>query len=313
MPACRSTNCLDDPVAQAVRTGGTPHPHIPLPLALYPDGRINSSGFDASDETAIAAMAAALAPYGRHAWDQAIEGAATLAVVNPADRGDVVGRIGIASHDDIDAAVARAIGASGDWRALAPGRRAALLDACADALDAHRVELIALAVREAGKTFGNAIGEVRESIDFCRYYAKQIEGGAASDGVADVDRARGPLVCISPWNFPLAIFAGQVVAALASGHCVVAKAAEQTPLIAARAVALFHAAGIPRDVLQLIVGDGESVGAPLVAHPDIAGVLFTGSTDVARSIATTLARRDDDPVLIAETGGQNAMIVTRAR
>ncbi len=148
----------------------------------------------------------------------------------------------------------------------------------------HRVELIALAIREAGKTFGNALGEVREAVDFCRYYAKQIE----DDPPVGTIEARGPIVCISPWNFPLAIFTGQVVAALASGHAVIAKPAEQTPLIAARAVALFHEAGIPRDALQLAVGDGESVGAPLVGDTRIAGVLFTGSTDVARSIAATL-------------------------
>ena len=215
-----------------------------------------------------------------------------------------VGRIEVASADAIETAVARAVAAAAAWRGRAPSDRAAILRRCADALEAHRPELVALAIREAGKTFGNAIGEVREAVDFCRYYAQQI-----ADDTATASQAAGPLVCISPWNFPLAIFTGQVVAALAAGRCVLAKPAEQTPLIAARAVALFHDAGVPRDVLQLLVGDGEHVGAPLVAHPAIGGVLFTGSTDVARSIAATLARRDDDPVLVAETGGQNALIV----
>jgi RHH-type proline utilization regulon transcriptional repressor/proline dehydrogenase/delta 1-pyrroline-5-carboxylate dehydrogenase len=187
---------------------------------------------------------------------------------------------------------------------VTPSQRAALLERCADALETHRVELIALAIREAGKTFGNAVGEVREAVDFCRYYARQIADDAPS--AAD---ASYPLVCISPWNFPLAIFSGQVIAALASGHCVIAKPAEQTPLIAARAVALLHEAGVPPDALQLVVGDGASVGAPLVAHPHVAGVLFTGSTEVARSIAATLAERSDETILVAETGGQNALIV----
>ena len=335
---------IADPVAHAIESGGTPHPMIPLPAALYPDGRVNARGFDASDETAVASMAVALAPFAarcwdfaKTAWDRSDEpasathgddaadatdaadhddttddtrhhGSATadsIVVANPARHDDRVGRVVPTAGDALDASVGRACDAAAAWRRIDAAGRAALLDACAAALDAHRVELIALAIREAGKTFGNALGEVREAIDFCRYYAKQIvDHPSAPDARAD-----GPLICISPWNFPLAIFTGQVVAALASGHCVIAKPAEQTPLIATRAVALFHAAGIPAHVLQLAIGDGAAVGAPLVADPRIAGVLFTGSTDVARTIAATLARRADDPILVAETGGQNALIV----
>jgi RHH-type proline utilization regulon transcriptional repressor/proline dehydrogenase/delta 1-pyrroline-5-carboxylate dehydrogenase len=160
-----------------------------------------------------------------------------------------------------------------------------------------------LAVREAGKTFANAVGEVREAADFCRYYAAQARrelGGTTP---------RGPMACIAPWNFPLAIFTGQISAALAAGNPVLAKPAEQTPLIAAEAVRIFHRAGIPTSALQMLPGRGETVGAALVADPRIAGVLFTGSTAVAQLINRTLANRRDDPVLIAETGGQNAMIV----
>ena len=293
-----------DPLQHVRETGGTPHPQIPLPAALYPDGRVNSAGFDATNEGSLAPMAEALAAFAGAAWPASTEAATTLSIVNPADHRDAVGRIATVCAADIDSAVAKAAAAGAAWRARPPAARAALLMRCADALESHRPELVALAIREAGKTFGNAIGEVREAVDFCRYYARQIVDDSAAEASAG-----GPLVCISPWNFPLAIFAGQVVAALAAGRCVLAKPAEQTPLIAARAVALFHAAGVPHDVLQLLPGDGEHVGAPLVAHPAIGGVLFTGSTEVARSIAATLAQRDDDPVLVAETGGQNALIV----
>ncbi len=299
---------IADPVERTRAAGGTPHPQIVLPRDLYPDGRVNSAGLDASNESALAAMADALAPFASRRWTFANDASsqhATQAIVNPSDRVDELGVVATASSDDIANAVSRALAASTAWRSTPPSQRAALLVRCAGSLEEHRAELIALAIREAGKTLGNAIGEVREAVDFCRYYGKQIEGESA----AIDDSARGPIVCISPWNFPLAIFSGQVIAALAAGHCVIAKPAEQTPLIAWRAAALFHEAGMPRDVLQVLIGDGETVGAPLVAHPSIAGVLFTGSTQVARSIAATLSRRSDEHILIAETGGQNAMIV----
>ncbi|MEO8935550.1 MAG: bifunctional proline dehydrogenase/L-glutamate gamma-semialdehyde dehydrogenase PutA, partial [Burkholderiaceae bacterium] len=294
-----------DPLQHVRETGGTPHPQIPLPVHLYPDGRINSAGFDAASESALAGMADALAGYAEHRWHVGDPSAAQATLVNPADAVDTVGTVALASRADIDAAITRAADAGPAWAAVPPSSRAALLKTCATLLEMHRTELFSLAIREAGKTLGNAIGEVREAVDFCRYYAGQIE----ADAVAANTRVGGPIVCISPWNFPLAIFTGQVVAALAAGRCVLAKPAEQTPLMAARAVALLHEAGIPRDVLQMLAGDGETVGAPLVAHAAIGGVLFTGSTDVARAIATTLAARSDDPVLVAETGGQNAMIV----
>ena len=169
-------------------------------------------------------------------------------------------------------------------------------------MEEARATFIALAVREAGKTFGNAVSEVREAVDFLRYYAN--EARSLRDAAA-----LGPIVAISPWNFPLAIFTGQVSAALAAGNPVLAKPAEQTPLMAREAVRVLHAAGVPAAALQLLPGRGETIGAALVADPRIAGVVFTGSTDVARLIYRQLAARDDEPVLIAETGGQNAMIV----
>ena len=298
---------IADPVAYARRTGGAPHPMIPLPVALYPDGRVNSRGFDASSEEAIVTMHNDLAAFAEHRWAFADGSGEHLTIVDPADHDDIVGSIALASRDDIDEAVRGACAGGQAWSRTEPSERARILERAADLLERHRIEFIALAIREAGKTFGNALGEVREAVDFCRYYAKQIFDDTLP--TMDLGETSGPLVCISPWNFPLAIFTGQVVAALAAGRCVLAKPAEQTPLIAARAVALLHEAGVPPDALHLLCGEGECVGAPLVGHPAIGGVLFTGSTAVARSIAATLAARDDDPVLIAETGGQNALIV----
>ncbi len=193
--------------------------------------------------------------------------------------------------------------AENPWSRLGAAERADRLDRAADLLEDARPRLALLAVREAGKTVANAVGEVREAADFCRYYAAQAR--RELEGTTP----RGPMACIAPWNFPLAIFTGQISAALAAGNPVLAKPAEQTPLIAAEAVRIFHRAGIPPAALQLLPGRGETVGAALVADPRIAGVLFTGSTDVAQLINRTLALRRDDPVLIAETGGQNAMIV----
>ena len=175
------------------------------------------------------------------------------------------------------------------WSRVAATDRAAALERAADLLEAERDHFILLAVREAGKTLANAVGEVREAVDFCRYYAAQARrelGGAT---------ARGPIACIAPWNFPLAIFTGQVGAALAAGNPVLAKPAEQTPLIAAAAVRLLHRAGVPVAALQFLPGRGETVGAALVADPRIAGVLFTGSTAVAQAINRTLAARRDEP------------------
>jgi RHH-type proline utilization regulon transcriptional repressor/proline dehydrogenase/delta 1-pyrroline-5-carboxylate dehydrogenase len=206
-----------------------------------------------------------------------------------------------------DSALAQAGPAAESWAATPPGARAAVLDRAADLLEARMPALLGPIVREAGKTLPNAVGEVREAVDFLRYYAAQARGFAAA-----THRPLGAVACISPWNFPLAIFTGQVAAALAAGNAVLAKPAEETPLIAAAATAILHEAGVPRGALQLLPGDGR-VGARLVADPRVRGVLFTGSLEVARRIAASLAERlnpDGTPVpLIAETGGQNALIV----
>ena len=304
-----------DPVAAVERTGGAPHANLPAPIALYP-GRRNSQGVDLSDDAALRTLAVdlgvapsyrAAAPLvaGSVSASAAEQHRVPVAIVNPADRDDVVGTVVEATPDDTARAIGVAAAEGAQWSRTPVAERAACLEHAADLLEAERATFLALAVREAGKTLGNAIGEVREAADFLRYYA----GEARRELAAPTVSALGPIVAIAPWNFPLAIFVGEVGAALAAGNPVLAKPAEQTPLIAHEVVRLLHRAGVPPAALQFLPGRGETVGAALVADPRIAGVVFTGSTDVARSIHRTLAKRDDDPVLIAETGGQNAMIV----
>jgi len=311
-PAVSIASLVVDPVAVAEEGGGAPHANIPLPAALLP-GRRNSRGADLADDATLAALAAdlekasaarAAVPILASSADRA--GSATTKLLNPADRDDIVGTVIEATSDDVARAVDVAAGEEGRaWSATPAEARAACLERAADMLEEQRAMFVALAVREAGKTVANGISEVREAADFLRYYAAQARDELAAPGVAPI----GPVVAISPWNFPLAIFTGEVAAALAAGNPVLAKPAEQTPLIAFEAVRLLHRAGIPGAALQFLPGRGETVGAALVGDPRVAGVIFTGSTEVARGIAQVLARRDDDPVLIAETGGQNAMIV----
>ncbi len=337
-PAVSIATLVSDPVAQAERTGGAPHAGIPQPAALLP-GRRNSQGVDLADDAVLAVLAGELAADSA-LWHAAPivadqkqrtpgslqdngsgrgslaspapesdlvspEPHSSIAIRNPADRDEVVGTLVEANVADVARAVARAVDGAADWAATPPAERAACLERAADLVGAERARFMGLAVREAGKTFGNAVAEVREAIDFLRYYAAQARTELAHPDIEPI----GPVVAISPWNFPLAIFVGEVSAALAAGNPVLAKPAEQTPLIAHAAVELLHRAGVPSSALQLLPGRGETVGAALVADPRIAGVIFTGSTEVARAIHRELATRDDDPVLIAETGGQNAMIV----
>ena len=268
---------IEDPVTTAAPHAGKPHPRVPAPPALYPDRR-NSRGIDLTDERALAALESALAQAARQPW----------------------GTIADATTDDVERALACAR-ACVAWPKTAPADRARVLERAADLLEANAARLIHLAVHEAGKTLTNAIGEVREAVDFCRYYALRVREEA-------LPAPLGVVACISPWNFPLAIFVGQVAAALAAGNAVVAKPAEQTPLMATEAVRILHEAGVPAAALQLLPGPGETVGAALVADPRVDGVVFTGSTEVAEIIHRTLAARGNI-ALIAETGGQNAMIV----
>ncbi len=230
----------------------------------------------------------------------------------------VVPVVAEASTSDVTAAMKRLEAGVEAWNDRPVAERAAIIRRAGDQLDARLAEFCGLLVKEAHKTLGDCVAEVREAVDFCRYYADQAEVRLASQplpgptGESNELRmnGRGVFVCISPWNFPLAIFAGQVVAALVAGNTVAAKPAEQTPAVAARMVALLHEAGVPADALALLHGPGETVGAALVADPHTAGVCFTGSTQVARIIQRTLANKDGAITpLIAETGGLNAMLV----
>lgn len=307
-PAVPVEALVADPLDDA--SLGTPHERIALPRDLFAPVRTNSAGLDLSDDVQLAVLADRLQKSAATKWSAApAQGAAAMpqAVRNPADRGDVVGSVVEATPMQVEAAITDATAAALSWAATPSATRADCLNRAADLLEARMPDLLGLIIREAGKTLANAVSEVREAVDFLRYYAEQ--GRVLT---AENSRPLGVVTCISPWNFPLAIFTGQVAASLAAGNCVLAKPAEQTPLIAAQAVALLHEAGVPHDVLQLLPGQG-AVGAQLVADARTRGVVFTGSTDVAKQIQQVLARRlkpDGTLVpLIAETGGQNALVV----
>jgi len=282
---------LADPAARVAEFGGTRHPSIPLPPDLFAPERTNSSGLDLNDRPELERVAAAIAS---KLPDETISGPDAAELVDRALSGFV------------------------DWSSRSVEDRAACLDRLADLLERDRNHLIRIAVQEAGKTIPDALAEVREAVDFCRYYAAQARAKLAPlelpgpTGERNMLRmeGRGAFVCIAPWNFPLAIFLGQVSAALAAGNSVVAKPASQTPRIAAHAVALAHEAGVPRDAL-LIAAGRRDMGQKLMEDVRIAGVAFTGSTATAKRIARTLLADDERPIipLIAETGGINAMIV----
>jgi len=313
---------VEDPVRSVDRLAaqdgraGLPHPALPMPAALYGAQRRNSAGLDLASEATLAMLAQALQESRGRSWQAApllaidtTADAAPQPVLNPADRRETVGTVIEATTVDVEQALVHAQRDGTPWGQCAPSGRAACLERAADLLQQAQPDLMTLLMREAGKSCAAAVAEVREAIDFLRYNAAQLRAGF--DGATY--EPLGPVACISPWNFPLAIFTGQVAAALAAGNAVLAKPAEQTPLVAAQAVRLLWQAGVPRAALQLLPGRGENVGAQLVADVRVQGVLFTGSTEVARLLQRTLAQRlgaGGRPVpLIAETGGQNAMIV----
>jgi RHH-type proline utilization regulon transcriptional repressor/proline dehydrogenase/delta 1-pyrroline-5-carboxylate dehydrogenase len=317
---------VSDPIATVQAAGAGPHPRIPLPRDLYGPSRKNSTGMDLSIAADRQALVAAIAKLDGEVLEagpivrgQPVKGAQPETRKAPADVARTVGRVWTAGPADVEAAFAAAKTAQRAWDARGGEGRAPILRAMADALEANRERLIAICAREAGKTLADGIAEVREAADFCRYYAHLAETQFASPEtlrgpVGETNRlslhGRGVFACISPWNFPLAIFTGQIAAALAAGNAVVAKPAEQTPLIAAEAVRLYHGAGLPVDVLHLLPGDGATIGQALVAHKDCAGVAFTGGTETAWAINKTLAARQGPIVpFIAETGGLNAMFV----
>jgi RHH-type proline utilization regulon transcriptional repressor/proline dehydrogenase/delta 1-pyrroline-5-carboxylate dehydrogenase len=313
-----------DPVARVRARGVQPSAAIPLPRDLFAPERVNSRGASLADQDEMVALDRAFVASEPTRWSAApLIGGRRMtggegSVASPADHRRPIGSVVEADAAHVDAALARAIDAQPAWDSAGGERRAEALERSAELIEGARNELVVLLAREAGKTRGDAIGEVREAADFCRYYAAAARRHFASGqnlpsptGESNelALHGRGAFVCISPWNFPLAIFTGQIAAALAAGNAAIAKPAEQTPLVAFRTVELLLAAGVPPDVLALLPGSGERVGAALVADTRSAGVAFTGSTDVARAIAETLARRDVLVPLIAETGGQNALIV----
>jgi RHH-type proline utilization regulon transcriptional repressor/proline dehydrogenase/delta 1-pyrroline-5-carboxylate dehydrogenase len=313
-----------DPVEQLAARHPCRNPLIPLPADILTD-RKNSSGFLWSNpvvtDSVLAEMHASLQKPQRAAPIVGGEERKGIAapVCDPSDRHRVVGEVVEANGNDAADALAKAYAARIEWNALGGNKRADILERAADLYQKNQAYLMALAVREAGKTIPNALGEVREAVDFLRYYAeqahKQFEGGIQMPGPTGETNeltlhGKGVFCCISPWNFPLAIFTGQAAGALAAGNTVLAKPAEQTPLIAAAAVKLLHQAGVPVDVLHLLPGDGPRIGNALFSDPRLAGVAFTGSTDAANAINRALAGRTGPiATLIAETGGQNAMIV----
>ncbi|EKY3089736.1 trifunctional transcriptional regulator/proline dehydrogenase/L-glutamate gamma-semialdehyde dehydrogenase [Cronobacter dublinensis] len=320
-----NTLSLDDLVADpvsaveklAAQEGrvGLPHPKIPLPQDLYGEGRVNSAGLDLANEHRLASLSSSLLNSALQKWralpmlENAVEEGELTPVVNPAEPRDIVGYAREASEAEVAQALQSAVNNAPIWFATPPQERAAILERAAVLMEAQTQTLIGILVREAGKTFANAIAEVREAVDFLRYYAGQVR----DDFDNETHRPLGPVVCISPWNFPLAIFTGQVAAALAAGNSVLAKPAEQTPLIAAQGIQILLEAGVPQGVVQLLPGRGETVGAQLTGDARVRGVMFTGSTEVAtllqRNIADRLDPQGRPTPLIAETGGLNAMIV----
>ena len=295
-PAVPLEALVADPL-EALPEPYRPDPRIPLPRDLYPD-RLNSLGVDLARRDVLDSLAEKIG----------------------ADRGrESLGAVESTTARELDFSIARAAAAFDSWTRVPAAERATALEHAADAMERRMQELVSLIVREGGRTYADAVSEVREAADFCRYYALQarrhfenplpLVGPAGEKNELSL-HGRGVFACIAPWNFPLAIFTGQVAAALAAGNTVIAKPAEQTPRIGFRAVEILHQAGIPSDALCCAVGDGETVGAPLVADPRIAGVAFTGSDQTARRINAALATRPGPiATLIAETGGVNAMVV----
>ncbi len=311
---------IESPVEKIRSYQTIPNPKIPLPEDIYGAARKNSAGMDLSDFDVLKKLATGFSKSAQKDWTatpllkSANKG---NAVSSPIDRSITVGHVFDATIDDVNTAMSQALNVFPKWSGLGVSQRADVLKKVADLFEQHTDEFMYLAVFEAGKTLQDAVAEVREAVDFCRYYAHMAETelsdkilpGPTGEFNALRMRGRGVILCISPWNFPLAIFTGQIAAALVAGNAVIAKPAEQTPLISALAVKLFFEAGLPEHVLQLLPGQGETIGSALVNHKDIAGVMFTGSNATANLISKSLANRSGPIIpLIAETGGINAMI-----
>ncbi|MGD2127961.1 MAG: bifunctional proline dehydrogenase/L-glutamate gamma-semialdehyde dehydrogenase PutA [Lysobacterales bacterium] len=316
-----------DPLQLVAQTRPVAHPAIPIPKHLYGSERLNSTGVNFANTSEVEALAGRMQPFSQKRWDVEPILASGLTAgdggrhdnINPARKTDLIGSVRLASLEEVDRAIGDACAFSAEWDGVPGSERAAMLEKAADLMEANGAEFMALCAREAGKTAHDAVAEIREAADFLRYYAlqarkhfdqPQVMPGPTGERNELSLHGRGVFACISPWNFPLAIFTGQVSAALAAGNCVLAKPADQTPAIAALAVKTLHQAGIPRPALQLVPGRGSVVGAKMTTDPRIDGVALTGSTDTARVINRSLAARDAPlAAFIAETGGQNAMLV----
>ncbi len=309
-----------DPFAQVSTDYQQSTPHILMPAKLFAP-RQNSTGFDLHDEDTLTQIDSARAPYQQVQWTAAplINGSCTgedpISIINPFNPADTVGSVSQTSETDIELALSSAT----PWSDTSASERARILRAAADLYEENTAEIFAILAREAGKTTLDAVAELREAVDFLHYYAQEAEAAEEAEVAQKAETAqpnltgntaRGLIVCISPWNFPLAIFTGQIAAALATGNAVIAKPADPTPLIAYLATTLLHKAGVTRGALQLLPGTGAKVGAKLVADKRIDGVCFTGSTATAQLINRSMADNvSPDAPLIAETGGLNAMIV----
>ena len=316
---------IADPIDRSRATEFAPHPRIPDPHALFGDARRNSRGFNLEDRRILGGLLAdmddrTVKPLVASAIVGGIySGGTAKPVTNPADRRVELGSCRWSDRADVDKAVELGKKAQPAWDEAGADKRAVILERAADLFETNATELMALCIREAGKTLPDAQSELREAVDFLRYYAAEARKsfGAPDELTGPTGelnqlalRGRGIFVCISPWNFPLAIFTGQVAAALAAGNAVLAKPAEQTPLVAFRAAELLLESGVPPDVLHFLPGDGEQIGGYAVSRAEVSGVAFTGSTETAAAINLGLAtRRGPIATLIAETGGLNAMFV----
>jgi RHH-type proline utilization regulon transcriptional repressor/proline dehydrogenase/delta 1-pyrroline-5-carboxylate dehydrogenase len=317
----------EDPLERVRTSQPIAHPSIPLPAGLYGEQRRNSSGVNLAGEQEALAVAQRMEAWADKRWhampllatEDPREQGEVHAVTNPAHAKLGIGEVRFVTDAQVRRALADAHAFRADWDQCPAVERAAMLERAADLFESHQPEFLALLTREAGKTLQDGISELREAVDFLRYYSLQareqfdqprVMPGPTGERNQVSLHGRGVFACISPWNFPLAIFTGQVSAALAAGNTVLAKPAEPTPLVAFRAVQLLHEAGVPRAALQYLPGSGRRLGAIITADPRLAGVAITGSTATARVINRALAERDAPLAsLIAETGGQNAMLV----
>lgn len=326
-PDCDVNDIAFDPVTRSRENAQKHHPKIPIPKDIYGELRQNSQGIDLNDEDSVKSLLSDLSQNYAHKTYQAtslisgkmVKGGADYQRLSPTNRQDAVGRIYDLPFSNVDDVFRVARTGYKIWTQTEAVHRAQILKNIANSLEDKAHELISLCVREGGRTLQDAHHEIREAVDFCRYYAVQGEKDFDEKGTHLISptgesnvytlESRGIFVCISPWNFPIAIFTGQIVAALMAGNAVIAKPAEQTSLIGHEVIKIMHEAGVPPDALSLILGDGR-LGAVVCEHKDVAGVAFTGSTQVAHSINRTLANKEGAIAkLVAETGGQNAFIV----